>query len=336
MDSQHPYDPYYPTRGESTTSSRYTSARTVSTSSTQHPGAQTQYSQYDYPEEPAPATQHSATFYPSTQDDYFAPYVEHWGSGDFVSTPPPMSPQEQLPSHTQPREVYGNNQSGATNPHDVASSPYLGTGGTGWSPSSGGDPSPTRGPPIYTPSIGSSPSASSPPSSNPIALPAPASAPGYSVDTSYLGRGHIISTSTIPEGKISELSRPAERTSIISKSRVARFQKGNMLPLHEDEVLGTKEIQSQQRLDPMEYSEETGGWVRRARSSVQNRSGSIMRSLTQKLTTYRPLSGEDRDVKKLEHARAIKKDEDNAVSEGYGNSIALKEIWPLLTMIRGC
>ena len=43
-----------------------------------------------------------------------------------------------------------------------------------------------------------------------------------------------------------------------------------------------------------------------------------MRSFTRKLTTYRPLSGEDRDARKLERARAIKKDEDDALREGYG------------------
>lgn len=39
-----------------------------------------------------------------------------------------------------------------------------------------------------------------------------------------------------------------------------------------------------------------------------------MRSLTRKLTTYRPVSGEDRDAKR---ARALKKDEDDAWREGY-------------------
>jgi len=320
MGSQYPYDSSsYPARRGSTTSSRYTSARTVSASSTQPLVAQSQYSQYDYPEEPALATQHSATFYPSAQDDYFTPYGGNWGTGDFVSTPPLMSPQEQQPSYTQPREVYGENTtyvSGTTNPPDATSSPYLGTGGIGRSPSSGGNSSPPEGPAIYTPSIGSSHSASPPSSSNPIAPPAPASAPGNSVDTSYLGAGHITSAGSIHERKPSELSRPTGRTGTISKSR--RFQKGNMLPLHEGEVLETKEIQGQQELDPMEYNEETGGWVRKARSSVQNRTGSIMRSFTRRLTTYRPLSGGDRDAE-LERARAIKKDEDDALREGYGN-----------------
>jgi len=249
-----------------------------------------------------PAIQHSATFCPSAQDDYFTLHGANWGAGNFVSTPPLMSPQEQQP---QPGGVYGDNaaySSGATNPLDATSSPYLGTGEIGRGPSPGGNPSPPGGTAVYTPSTGSSPSGSSPPGSNPIAI-APASAPGYSVDIPY--SGHITSADSIPERKPPALSRPIGRTGTTTKSRTPQ---GKMPPLFEDQVLGTKEIQNQQQQD-LVYNDATGGWVRRA----------IMRSLSRKINTYKPISGEDHDGEKLKHTRAVKKDEDEACSEGYGN-----------------
>ncbi|KAF8460510.1 hypothetical protein BDZ91DRAFT_418810 [Kalaharituber pfeilii] len=110
------------------------------------------------------------------------------------------------------------------------------------------------------------------------------------------------------------LSLGRSKTTRTSKT----WSKGNMLPVSEDEVLDTSELKGSQ-VAPLEYSEISGGWVRRAKTSVQNRSGNLMRSLTRKLTTYRPISGEDRDFRpaKFDRARALREEEQKALDEGY-------------------
>lgn len=332
MEQQNPYDPYHPTRNDTNASSMYSQRRTASASSTVPLRATTQQSQ----EEPTLGIQHSATFYPSAQDDYFTnmnPYGGNWDTGDFVTTPPPITPPEQPPSRSRTRSLHADSASLLSGPvsqpdtvlsRGIGRSPSVGTP-SGGIPSAG-IPSPPGGPAIYTPSTGSSTSASSPQrqASTSISLPPP-SVPSFAVDTSYVTVDHITSpvpttwrssVGSVPERNVSTSYKPVGRTAI----KASRLSKGNMLPVQEDEVLSTEEKGSQM-LGPMVYSDETGGWVRRAKTSVKSRSGNLMRSLTRKLTTYKPISGEDQDVKKLDRAQTIKNDEECAEGEGYGKFI---------------
>lgn len=321
MEQHNHNDPYQSARGNSYASSRYTTERTNSTSSTQPLMGQ---SSQGYSEEHR--LQHSATFYPSAHDDYFTPYNIDWGTEDgLVTTPLPISPPEQRPSQPRTQSFYSDvstPQSYPISPPDLTPGPYIGAAGARVIGTSGEGPSPPGGHTIYTPSTGSSPSASSPPQQAASIIQPPPSA--ISASTSYVAKDYIRSpaastmrnsTSSVLESDPLAGPKPLVRSGTMSKLLSGRFSRGSILPIQENEVLQTKEAETH-NLDPMEYSEETGGWVRKAR----NKGGNLVRSVTQKFSPYRPLSGEDRDFK-LTRASALKNDEDNAWKEGYGKCL---------------
>lgn len=152
--------------------------------------------------------QHSATFHPG-QDDYDSPYGT-WDDTEIVTTPPRISSPEQRQFHARSPVTQG----------------YSGVAG---SPGISARPSPLMDSVIYTPSTGSSPSASSPPRAdiNPAQY-----SPG--VGTSYTGRA------SVPGPKIEK-----------------------MQPLFEDEALETKERQPSGYGDTLGYVRRAATTVKR-------------------------------------------------------------------------
>ena len=305
--SQYNYDStYFHGGGSSSSNGRHNPTESAST--------QPLMSQRQYPPEPTLALQPSATYTPGSGDDFFSPYLpnEDWGGeGEepLIAASPPSSPQAQrYQSHSRGRNLYGETSWSSPSSQPVSSPAQ----------NDGSDRSLKRhdraSGVIYTPSGSntgssrSSPPRSSPPQRPSVSIPPP-SAYGLGIDTSFTTVNHLtspVSTTWIPE-KTLEANLAGQSANPITKPRSSRHLKGSMLPVSENEVLETKGKRTISQMD-LEYNEPSGGWVHR----------SLIGTIGRKLSTYRPINGEDRENRRLQRkARALKEDEINATYDTY-------------------